>query len=86
MNMTINIASLKARLSYFLQQVKKGNKLIVTDRRVPIATITSINEETLFSIKPMASFQEALKRKPPPSNVDIVVDSLTVLLEDRGKR
>lgn len=36
------MAELKARLSEFLAQVRRGGEVIVTDRSVPIARITAL--------------------------------------------
>ena len=39
---TASVAELKARLSEYLAQVKRGGEVIVTDRSVPIARITAL--------------------------------------------
>ena len=42
MRVSANIATLKARLSEYLRQVKAGNEVVVTERGVPVARLTGL--------------------------------------------
>jgi antitoxin (DNA-binding transcriptional repressor) of toxin-antitoxin stability system len=43
------ISVLKNRLSYFLQKVKKGEEIIILDRKVPVAKITKLKASDVSS-------------------------------------
>lgn len=45
MTTTTNVATLKARLSEFLRQVKAGRDVIVTDRGVPVARLSGLEAQ-----------------------------------------
>ena len=40
---TVGIKELKNRLSYYLREIKKGEKIAITEREKIIATITPID-------------------------------------------
>ena len=42
----VNIAELKDRLSFYLNQVRTGHELIVRDRSIPIARIVPITHDS----------------------------------------
>ncbi len=43
MRVSASVATLKARLSEYLRQVKAGQEVIVTERGVPIARLTTLD-------------------------------------------
>jgi len=83
----VGIADLKAHLSGHLRTVKKGEALLVTDRGTPVARILPAADPGggLVTRPPTRDLQvvkKMLKRLPP---LDLPVDSLSVLLEDRKR-
>lgn len=43
--LTANVHEIKTKLSYYLDQVQKGNKVIIAKRNVPIAEIKLIEKQ-----------------------------------------
>jgi prevent-host-death family protein len=78
------VSELKARLSSYLAEVKKGDEVIVCERTVPIARLVPIaegNAETLHIIEPDMSIGE-LEIRPVPLAREIDVDQ--ILKDTRG--
>ena len=51
---TVGVRDLKARLSEYLRQVKEGQKIIITDRGVPIGQIAPLGrtvEERILALR-----------------------------------
>lgn len=44
--LTANVNQIKTNLSYYLNLVQKGKKVIIAKRNVPIAEIKPLNKET----------------------------------------
>jgi len=83
----VGIADLKAHLSGHLKSVKKGEPLLVMDRGTPVARLLPAADPSggLVTRPPTRDLQAVrrlLKRLPP---LDLPVDSLSVLLEDRRR-
>jgi prevent-host-death family protein len=81
----VNIAELKAHLSRYIRMVRRGREVQVLDRRTPVARIVPVEpsaDEVMPSRPPLEPFS-ALE-------LDAVrvrdVDSLEVLMEERGQR
>lgn len=79
----VMIAEFKARLSHYLRTVRRGKSITIFDRDTPIAIVLPYSElsQRLVIRKPVKSPKDvqlpiALKR----------VDSLELLLEERGER
>ena len=77
------VADLKARLSEYLRSVKRGHEVTVFDRDQPIAKIIPyaaagplVVREPIVSYRTLGDIP-----MPPPVNVD--VDIVDLLLEDR---
>ena len=85
---TIRIAELKARLSEYLREVRRGRALTVLDRDTPIARLMpygSGNEP--LSVRGPARRFPSLQRVPLPPPLKIDVDVVELLLEERqGER
>jgi prevent-host-death family protein len=84
---SVGIAHLKAHLSGHLRTVKHGETLLVMDRGTPVARIVPAAEPRAgLVIRPatrdLQSVKQMLERLPP---LDLPVDSLTLLLEDRKR-
>ncbi len=83
----VGIADLKAHLSGHLRTVKKGETLLVVDRGTPVARILPAADPsgglvTRPPTRDLQSVRKMLKRLPP---LDLPVDSLSILLEDRKR-
>lgn len=78
---SVNIAILKANLSAYLREVRKGREVTVLDRETPVARIVPLAAaaELLPSRKPVRDLREI--KLPVP--VQQPVDSLAVLLDER---
>ncbi len=85
---SVNIASFKAQLGKFLGRVRKGEEIVILDRKTPVARLIPYAEKLPVKVavrRPLEdpaslsrlSFQP-LKKKS--------VDTLKVLLEDRTSR
>ena len=78
----IGIADLKAHLSEHLKSVRKGRTLTVMDRATPVARIVPFTTEAL-EVRRARRHPKDLALPLPP---EAPTDSLTLLLEDRGRR
>jgi prevent-host-death family protein len=83
----VGIADLKAHLSGHLRAVKKGEPLLVMDRGTPVARLLPAADlsgglVTRPPTRDLQAVRKLLKRLPP---IDLPVDSLSILLEDRKR-
>lgn len=83
----VGIADLKAHLSGHLKTVKRGETLLVMDRGTPVARILPAADPsgglvTRPPTRDLPGVRRLLKALPP---LDLPVDSLTILLEDRKR-
>jgi len=78
---TVKVAELKARLSAYLQAVRRGHPLTVCDRNTPIARLVPYRSsaEGLAIRQPI----HALHDVPLPPPLGRPIDSLAALLEER---
>jgi prevent-host-death family protein len=83
MTMKVRIADLKARLSEHLRAVRKGREITVLDRDTPVARIVPFQSEGLLDVRRASRRPRDLALPRPPATP---TDSLSVLLEDRGRR
>jgi prevent-host-death family protein len=84
MKQDVQIAQLKARLSAYLREVRKGGELVVMDRKTPVARVL-----------PYEQGPHRLERRPPLPNAThlrdlalppfpvVVADATRFLREDR---
>ncbi len=84
---TVNIAELKARLSEYLREVKRGHSVTVMDRQTPVASLVPYapEGEPLRVRDPLRKFA-SLQEVPLPPPLKTKVDVVDVLLEERGER
>ena len=78
----VGIADLKARLSEHLRSVKNGRTLTILDRDTPVARLVPYKAESI-DVRRATRRPRDLSLPPPPS---APTDSLTILLDDRGRR
>ncbi|MFC1746292.1 type II toxin-antitoxin system Phd/YefM family antitoxin [Candidatus Riflebacteria bacterium] len=83
----ISVSTLKARLAEFIREVKKGNEIVITEYKKPVARIIPEgNSNNLETLKAQKSFSELSKIKIPKKKKKIKQDSLSLLLAERGNR
>ena len=78
---TITISQFKAHISRELQNVRKGERIIIQDRKTPIAEVIPYEKENLLCVT-TPRHKPSFKR--PSFKVDS--DPLDFLFEDREKR
>ena len=82
---TVNVAKLKAELSRYLREVKRGGEVVVTDHKMPVAKLVPFQEARPFklqTIKPKDPRPIGELRFPPSK---LHIDPVEVLLEIRRK-
>lgn len=84
----VRIAELKARLSEYLRAVRRGQTVTVLDRETPVARIVPyMDDATSLKIRPPLAGSLPLNRVPLPPPLDVKVDVVSLLLEERqGER
>ncbi len=79
------MAELKNNLSRHLRAVEAGEEVEVTDRDRAIARIVPVRSRNDLRARPaLRPFSSIRDRRYPPLN--LLVDSLTLLREERGER
>ena len=82
---SVSVATLKSKLSQYLNAVKKGKEIVVTSHQHPIARLTPVEDglrpslEVIPAKKPISSVKNL---KGVKLKVDLVAD----LLADRRRR
>ena len=79
----VPIATLKAKLSEHLRQVRRGRIVTVLDRGTPIARIMPYGSSEALAVR-HATRKPGDLPVPPPAQ--LTTDSLSILLRDRAKR
>ena len=80
------VSELKARLSAYLAAVRRGETVLVRDRRTPIAKLVPFQKErVILAVKPASKPARELV-KIRPVRLRRPVDLLRWLREDRGNR
>ncbi|MEK7382265.1 MAG: hypothetical protein AAB262_03155 [Elusimicrobiota bacterium] len=83
---SVNIAVLKAKLSFYLGQVKQGNEVLVMDRNTPVARMLPSAGRTpdlvLVGAKRSPADLKTMKFRP----VKRRTDSVELLREERDRR
>ncbi|HQO01109.1 MAG TPA: hypothetical protein PLI62_02485 [Spirochaetota bacterium] len=78
---TVNISTLKAKLSATLKMVRAGYSLVILDRDVPVAELRPYREKHPLTVR------EPIKKFVlPESGVETGNDPLVYLTQDRNKR
>lgn len=82
-DITVAVAELKAHLSKYLKLARSGKEVVITDHKTPVAKIL-----------PFHSGLGLISARQPPSRIHRhaalpatgEMDSLSLLMEDRGRR
>lgn len=80
---TVGIAQLKARLSHYLRAVRDGYVVTVLDRDRPVAKVVPYEREDALRVRKPAPDAPALQEIPLPPPLDLDVDVVDLLLEER---
>jgi prevent-host-death family protein len=79
---TINISQLKAHLSEQLRAVRKGQRLVILDRDIPVAQLVPY-EQPAPALAPRAPKRAILLRK---LGIAVEADPLEMLMAERASR
>ena len=81
---TVRIAELKARLSEYLREVRRGHPVTVMDRQTPVASLVPYapSGEPLRTRAPLGRFPSP-QEVPLPSPPKVKTDIVDLLLEER---
>jgi prevent-host-death family protein len=86
MKESVRIAELKSRLSEYLRKVRAGRVLTIYDRDTPIARLVPIEGASLLTVRPPSAEAKGLARVALPPPLEVGVDVVDVLAEERGER
>ena len=81
--MTVNVATLKEKLSHYLRLVKRGQEVLVTSHRHPVARILPA-EHTVNIVEPSRPVKDLQKIKGVKRRRS--VSAVELLLNDRRRR
>jgi prevent-host-death family protein len=84
----VGVAALKARLSEYLREVRRGRTLTVLDRDTPIAQVVPYpGEAVALRVRRPRGDAPLLRDIPLPPPLTVEVDVVALLLEERhGER
>lgn len=80
----VNVATLKEKLSYYLGLVKKGQQVVVTSHRHPVARILPSDAPTTRILEPSRPVKDLLKIKGVKRRRSVA--AVETLLSDRRRR
>ena len=82
----VMVSELKAKLSAYLSEVRKGETVVVCDRKTPVARLIPYTQDTdeLGIEEPMITDRERVW--PKPVRLRKKVDVVKLLREDRDQR
>jgi prevent-host-death family protein len=83
---TVRIAELKARLSEYLRQVRRGQTITVLDRETPVARLVPYDDRPALVVRRPVPGAPPIGEVPLPPPLDLPVDAVALLLEDRARR
>jgi len=82
--LTVNVATLKEKLSHYLGLVKKGQEVVVTSHRHPVARILPSSAPAARIMEPTRPVKDLLKVKGVRRRR--TVSAVDTLLADRRRR
>jgi prevent-host-death family protein len=81
----VTIADLKSRLSEYLRAVRHGDTITVVDGQTPVAQILPIQQESVLRVHKPAPGTPTPNRIPPPKPLNLKIDIVQLLLEERQR-
>lgn len=79
----VGIADLKSRLSEYLRAVRRGETITVLDRQTAVAQIVPIHQRVVLRVREPAPGTPAPNKLPLPNPLNLKIDILQLLLEER---
>jgi prevent-host-death family protein len=79
----VGIADLKSRLSEYLRAVRRGETIAVLDRQTPVAQIVPVPQRAVLRVREPAPGTPAPNRIPLPEPLNLKIDIVQLLLEER---
>jgi antitoxin (DNA-binding transcriptional repressor) of toxin-antitoxin stability system len=85
---TVTVAQLKARLSYYLREVRAGKSYTVLSRDIPVATLEPYQPQELDELEIIPPEDDAPLLSAPVLGVPtrIPIDAVQLIREDRDDR
>lgn len=80
---TVGVAELKARLSSYLREARRGHSVTICDRDTPVARLVPVDASTPLIVRPRSSRFSSLQAVPLPPPHRRAADAVALLLEDR---
>jgi len=80
---TVNVATLKEKLSFYLNLVKRGQEVVVTSYKDKVARILPVSSGSVEPVEPSRPVSDLKKLKGVKRSGVSAVD---LLIEDRGRR
>lgn len=80
---TVGVAELKARLSAYLREARRGHSVTICDRDTPVARLVPVDVSTPLIVRSRSSAFPSLQAVPLPPPSCPEVDAVAILLEDR---
>jgi len=79
----VRIAELKARLSEYIRAVRNGETISVLDRETPVAQIVPVRDRVALRVRKPAPGAPRPNRVKLPKPLELDVDIVELLLEER---
>ena len=79
----VRVAELKARLSAYLREARRGHSVTICDRDTPVARLVPVDITTPLIVRPRSSAFRSLQSVPLPPPLRCEVDPVALLLEER---
>ena len=80
---TVGVADLKARLSEYLREARRGRTVTVLDRGTPVAELVPAAATDPLAVRPSAGRYASIADVPIPESTGQSFDAVALLLEDR---
>lgn len=80
---TVGVAELKARLSAYLREARRGHSVTICDRDTPVARLVPADNTSPLIVRPGSAAFPSLQAVPLPPPLRGDVDAVALLLEDR---
>jgi prevent-host-death family protein len=83
MKKSVGVAELKARLSEYLREARRGRTVTVLDRGTPVAELVPVTVPDPLQVRAPSVQGRRLAGVPVPGPLRLPIDPVALLLEDR---
>jgi prevent-host-death family protein len=80
---TVKVAEIKAHLSAYLREARRGRSVTICDRETPVARLVPVETESALIVRPRSPAYPSLQQVPLPPPLRSATDAVAILLEDR---